>query len=288
MSSTHSLLLAGCGVLLVFVAAAPTQPAAPTLSVPNGPYRGDGTALRTLDQAVRALDMDRLGWLKADLWQQATLPTLTYLAEGTYLGGADHRLRLDLQVHVGAMTSRMQVVSDGQTLWQIEQVGGGERTVAKVELNRVLEVLQKPETSAAQRAEFYGHQFFGGPVPLLQGLRDHVTFIRQDSVVWNGKPVRLLTGMREKRSSDKDWPAHLPRQCRLFLDARTLWPHRLEWWGPGLEPAGDTLLLQVEFRNPATLQSVPEATFAYQPGRAKVSDWTQTWTNGVKDNIPGL
>ena len=74
-----------------------------------------------------------------------------------------------------------------------------------------------------------------------------------------------------------EWPHSFPRQCRLFLDARTRWPHRLEWWGPAPPRKGDSLLLQMEFRNPRLGQPLADAEFAFQPGRSKVTDLTAQW-----------
>ena len=38
--------------------------------------------------------------------------------------------------------------------------------------------------------------------------------------------------------------------ARLYLDPKTLWPHRLEWWGADPPRPGDVLLMQTEFRDP--------------------------------------
>jgi len=283
MYQPRSFLLVAFGLLTAAFAAAPTLPQAPTLPMPAGPFRDDPAALRTLEQAVKALDMERLRWIKAGLWQKASLPTLNYQSEGTYVSGPDHRLLLDLKVQVGSTTSRLHVVSDGRTLWQVEKVGTGERSVGKVALEHLLETLRRPETTPAHRAEFYGYQFFGGPVPLLQGLRSRLTFVRQENVQWRGKSVRLLTGVRK----DEAAASGVPRQCRLFMDAQTLWPHRLEWWGPGTEASGDSLLLEVEFRDPVLLPSVPESVFTFDPGRGKVTDMTRQWTEELAKGITG-
>jgi hypothetical protein len=74
----------------------------------------------------------------------------------------------------------------------------------------------------------------------------------QQAGAWNGKQVVRVTG---------DWtcqdnipaasrPPLMPRTFVLFLDAKTHWPMRIEWWGstrPGDEQA---LILEMEYREP--------------------------------------
>jgi hypothetical protein len=287
MSRTRSLLLPLAGLSLLLVGAlTPTPPARVTAPVPIYPVHADADAERILEQAVAALAPERLRWLRMNLWQQGNLAALIYRAEGVYLAGPDHRLRLDLQVHAGGAASRLQVVSDGQTLWQIEQTSPAERTVGRVKLGAVLEALENPQITAERRAEFYRRQLFAGPGPLLQSLQPGTTFTRCQNVRWAGRDVLLLTGVRAPPRNATPWPAFLPRQCRLFLDSRTLWPHRLEWWGPVPDCTEDCLLLEVEFRDPVLGQAAAEQVFAFQPGKAPVTDLTRSWVESVQTGFP--
>jgi hypothetical protein len=282
MYRTRTLLLSCLGCLAVLLAGALTPPPART---PPGPLRPDPEANTVLDRAIESLQSDSLRWLRMNLWQEGNLAALTYQAEGVYLSGPDHRLRLDLQVRTGTAASRLQVVSDGRTLWQIDQRGPAERTVSRVDLKPVLTQLHSPGTSAARRQEFYCHQWFAGPAPLLQTLRPALTFTRCQPLRWHERDVLQLTGMRPLPPGEKTWPDFLPRQCRLFLDARTLWPHRLEWWGPVPADPKDQLLLQIEFRDPVLGQAVVDKVFAFQPGKEKVNDLTTSWLAGVRDGF---
>lgn len=276
-------LLAGLAVLLVGALTPPTPRV--TAPVPVYPVHPDAEAGRVLDAVVAAFDPDRLPWLRMNLWQEGNPAAFSYRAEGVYLAGPDHRLRLDLQVHAGGADRRLQVVSDGRTLWQIDQAGPTSRTVSHVRLQPVLDALNSPYLPADRRAEFYQRQLFTGPGPLLQSLRPGTTFTRCQEVRWAGRNVRLLTGVRAQPPA-ATWPEFLPRQCRLFVDAQTLWPHRLEWWGPVPDCEEDCLLLAVEFRDPIVGQRVPDEVFAFQPGKAKVTDQTRAWIDGVRTGFP--
>src|SRR5262249_44086748 len=156
------------------------------------------------------------------------------------------RLRLDLQVRTGNAASRLQVVSDGRTLWQIDQRAPAERVVSRVDLKPVLRLLYSPGTSARRREDFYSHLWFARPAPLRPTLRPTMTFTRCQPARWREHDVLLLNGVRSEPPAEKSWPDFLPRQCRLYLDAHTLWPYRLEWWGPLPSLPADQLLLQVE------------------------------------------
>ena len=90
-----------------------------------------------------------------------------------------------------------------------------------------------------------------------------MTITGQDRIRWHDKDVILLTGAREKPKGD--WADYQPRQCRLVLDAATLWPYRLEWWGPTAGAPGDVRVMQIEFRNPTPNHPVDEATFTFNP-----------------------
>ena len=38
------------------------------------------------------------------------------------------------------------------------------------------------------------------------------------------------------------------RQCCIYLDTETFWPHRLEWWGAEKSSEPSQLLSQTEYR----------------------------------------
>src|SRR6202043_2328342 len=90
----------------------------------------------------------------------------------------------------------------------------------------------------------------GGPHCLLKELERVLEHLSVDIGTWKGKDVIRLQGAL--KCSPQDYPEGLlaPRSCRLYLDARTLWPHRLEWWTSKRPDDPPFLLLQLEFRDP--------------------------------------
>jgi hypothetical protein len=90
----------------------------------------------------------------------------------------------------------------------------------------------------------------------LPALRQRLNWVRKETVRRGGKVFVKLTGTWTPAEAaalcpaGQPWPAGLPRQCKLYLDADTLWPHRVEWWGPDPPRPGEALLAQAEYRDP--------------------------------------
>ena len=87
---------------------------------------------------------------------------------------------------------------------------------------------------------------------------------------WQDKPVIRLSGSLKESSSTSE-PRFVvpPRICQIYLDAQTLWPHRVEWWAFQEQEQGAFLLLQLEFRDPRINQPLSHEAcareFTYEP-----------------------
>jgi len=255
MSCVRFCLLPILSGSIFLLTGALSSPSSPSLS-PAPPAPADPAAAQMLDRALERLAGQRLDWVEMNLWQQVNVQELCYQAEGRYLAGPDHRFRLDLHTHVGSTDGRLQVVSDGATLWQSRRIGAGPASVSKIDLKEVLAILNRPGTPPQLRDEFFHSQFQLGILPLLRGLRQQVTWSKKETVRRNGRVLLKLSGAWSADPTHANallaapWPAGLPRQGRLYLDPQTLWPHRVEWWGPDPPQAEDAPLVQMEFRDP--------------------------------------
>jgi hypothetical protein len=260
----------------------PISPPQPTLALP--PNITDPAAEQTLNRTIVALAPERLGCVETQLWQKVTLPNLTYEANGRYLLGPQRRIRLELHTKQGTGVTTRLAVCDGATLWEGQRVGGGEwERVTKLDLATVLATLEGEGRRAQLRAQFFQEPRFEGVVPLLRDLLGRMNWVKEEKMERDGQPRLRLAGVWKADfaaaiRSAPTWPAGLPEQCRLELDALTLWPYRLEWWGPATAGAADTLLAQVEFRNPVVYPTLsPERCakeFAFEPGKTHVEDQT--------------
>jgi hypothetical protein len=281
-----SLVVVGAAVLAGALAQQPaksTPPAAPKVSPKAEPAKPDPAANKAVDQTLEMLDRKRLAWLETTLWQQIDAQGLLLQSEGIYLAGPDYRLHLNLKVHLAETSGKMEIVSDGTTLWEVLQFGKGTPQVSKLELKKVLAALDGGG-SPQLRDEYLQRWTFAGIAPLIKGLKQRMVFTKQEAVRWRGRDVIKVTGawapdiVKAMLPTEKaQWPAYMPRSCHLFLDAQTHWPHRIEWWGPSPPLDGDAILLQMEFRNPKFTEMSPERcarVFKYDAPVKDVSDDT--------------
>jgi hypothetical protein len=256
-------------VLTILLAGALAQQPSSRPSVPgaekSAPAKSDPAADEVLGKAIDKVDPRKVGWIKTAIWEEVEAQGLNFQAEGHYLAGKGNQVKLDLVLQVGDAKGSLQVISDGQVMWEITQVGSQPPDIAKTDLRKALQPLEKA-TVLKQRDLYLQSKSFAGLLPLLSALRKDIAFKEMKTMHWRGRDVILLSGPWSQPVTEaKQWPDYLPRQCRLYLDKETYWPHRVEWWGPADARNQDVLLMQLEFRNPERPQNVPAKTFAYAP-----------------------
>jgi hypothetical protein len=248
-----------------------------------------------LNRAIEQLDPKRLGWAEMEVWEKVDTQGLSFTATGRYLCGPDHLLHVDLKVHTGNTDGQFQIVSDGTTVWNVLRIGGDAPTITKWNLKKVQEVLNVPGTMPQLREDFFKAQSFAGVVPLLQNLRQQMTFTKHETERCNDQDMVKLTAewnadlTKQMAPPPNPWPALVPRTCRLFFDANPPhWLYRIEWQGPARTRSDDSLLMQMEFRNPkrttANGTKPPErfaGAFQFDPGKAEVTDKTKDLTEQV-------
>jgi hypothetical protein len=224
----------------------------------------DPAAVAALDRALARLDPKRPQWLDVALWQRITEGGVTCEATGRYLAAPDGRFRLDLSTPMGGAAARLQVVNDGTTVWQGTQAGSGSWTgCRRYHVAEVLRQLNDPDTPSAVRDEFLRKQNCAGVLQLLPTLRERMTWFRHEAVRRDGRLLLKLSATWKPEHAASlvrpgaPWPDCLPRQCRLYLDPVTSWPHRFEWWGPDAPRPADALLIAMEFRDPVLNQPLP-------------------------------
>jgi hypothetical protein len=266
LSSFRLPVLLCAGVLLTGAMTRQTTPARTSLPAPAA----DPAATQALEQAIAALAPARLPWVRTRLWQRVDHPAPAFEGEGTYLAGPGQRFRLDLKVHSAQGVGRSLTLSNGITFWEIRQVATDPPQVSKVALDELVASPGNPELATQLRNEFFDAHVFPGLAPLLARLRAQFTFTRHEAGRWQGKDVLRLIGVARKPEKET------PFRCRLYLDARTCWPHRIEWWGAGADGATDALWMQLNLGEP-DLRSASDSEFTFHPGQTPVTDCTLKW-----------
>lgn len=254
--------------------APPAPPAPPSQPVPPAGLADDPAALADLDRALAVLAPGRLRWLEVGLWQRVTEQGESCEATGRYLAAPDGRVRLDLTTRSGGAAGTLQVVNDGTTLWQATRVGAGPwGNGSRYRVGDVRRQLSRPEVPEAVREDFLRRQDCAGVLRQLPALRQRLTWFRREAVRREGRLLVKLSGTWKPAEAaglvrpGQPWPDDVPRQCRLYLDPVTGWPHRFEWWGPDPPRPGDALLIQLEFRDPVLNRplSAEQCARAFRP-----------------------
>lgn len=239
---------------------APPEPAfPPPPALPAAPApAADPAAAAVLDRALAALDDERLGWLAAQVWQRVRMPGYAYEADGYYLKAPGGRFRLQMQTHVSGKAGGLLLMSDGEELWQATRAGDGPwKGPARPERSETAALLKglgaRPSKKERVQAPVATPS---GVAPLLRRLQVRLLWARREVLAQGKDELIRLTGVWSAQEAEalapagSPWPACTPRQCRLTLDAHSLWPRRIEWGGPATPGEGDVLLAEIEFRNP--------------------------------------
>lgn len=269
---------APAGAASVFALAEPSEVA----SAPEP--RPDAAAERCLDHALQLLRPDKLTWLQMEIWQKVQLPEHVYEADGCYRLAPGQRFRMEMHTHPGEIEGTLLMVSDGREVWRGERSGNGPwENVTRLSLPEVFAVMNGP-AAPQLRSEFLQKPHFQGMTPLLRNLRSRLVWARSELLHGSaGDQIHLIAVWPKEEGMalappDEPWPIGLPRQCHVYLDARTCWPQRVEWWGPIADRGADRLLMQMEFRNPVFNRPLSAEMcarlFSFQPGAVEIEDET--------------
>jgi hypothetical protein len=267
------LALAGAAVPLL-VGAVPGPPAPPAPPSPAPPSLDSAEAARLLDRAADACSPPRAAWLEMTLWQRHHDGEGPREVEGRYLTAPDDRLRLELKVRVGRTLGRLTVVSDGTRLWRHLSMDGEQTGLVQIELPRSPDRVDPAVAEA--RAALLREQAVGGVGALLRTLRQGMLAPGGEPARWKDRDVIRVTGTWPENPGklaalpEALRPRHTPRQCCVYLDAVTFWPHRIEWRGGAKPQDTQVLLLELEFRDPVLNRPLPPdrcaREFAFTPG----------------------
>jgi hypothetical protein len=266
------LILAVAGAALLLTGMVNRQPAPLAESAPLAGQPDNGESRRLLEQAIVTYAPGRIAWAELTLWQRIMDDGAAYEVSGRYLAAPGHRVRLELQTQVGGTRGEVKLVSDGKVLWQWERLGAEAPRLSGVELPKLQPGLNTPEYVAWATGETLRAEAFAGVGALLQLAHERLHSLRSKAVRWKGLEIIQVTGDWPEDPAqladvpDYLRPRHTPRLCSIYLDAKTLWPHRVEWWGSERPADPPTLLLQTEFRDPVLNRPLPPERCASEFG----------------------
>jgi hypothetical protein len=286
-------------------AAVPAQPS----TVPPAPPKPDSEATKLLTEAVKQLDPKQPGWLQTNFWMQGDVQGLTYQSDGRLVTGPDHRLRMDLNLQLGAGKGQLQMISDSNVFWESLKIGTLTPIIKKVVLGEAIKGVEGLATAQSVLDESYSVQGFNGIYPMLAAIQERMVVTGKENTTLDGRPAIKLT-LTWSAENDQQarqvlapqtgqtagvWPAHLAQNCMIYLEridsGKRLWPARIEWWGPSPPRAGNVLMLQLEFRDPKFDAPTPEQSarlFHFDPGHAEVADMTKAYADNIKKQAQSM
>jgi hypothetical protein len=147
---------------------------------------------------------------------------------------------------VAPQSGKVTLVSDGDKVHQ-RRVFGGETHEENWTLPK-----KEEQDATSRRQAMLQEKGLTRPGDLLRRLQPRLKNLSQQTGMWNGQPaVRVIgdwTGQEQIPVDSR--PTLLPRTFVVFLDAKTHWPFRIEWWGGKRFGDEQILLVEMEYREP--------------------------------------
>jgi hypothetical protein len=273
MSKRNMVLtpLFACSSLLV-VGALNHQPFAAPASfvaqpVPVDPDLVNLTGAQLLGRAAGYIAPDKVSWLTVKTWQKLEDAQLCFEAHGRLVRGPDRCARLEMTVHLDRAPATSVIVSDGVGMAEAIRLPGHPAVIT----SRQFLTPDKNPMTVEQIDHVLNAMGCGGPYCLLKDMERVLENLKVVHGAWKGKPVIRLTGTIVDNAvvSSPERITVPPRRCHVLLDARTLWPFRVEWWASRSSEEQAVLLLQLEFRDPVINRPMSHADcareFTFQP-----------------------
>jgi hypothetical protein len=220
-----------------------------------------------LEKALAKLSEDEAAWLNTKIWQTGICGETTFVAEGTLQRGPNQCSRLELDVRVHDMRSHTTIVCDGHSVAHVHKFPDDKAKAEVVKLPGLSEATLAKDR--AVREEMLIARGCGSPVVLLRPIHDFMTGATLQTGVLGDVSVVEIKGNID--------PTKLPvfaamnvttLRAHVYLDAKTLWPRRVEWWGNDKGPHVRQLSV-VEFRDPVVGVPLSEGEcdemFSYRP-----------------------
>jgi hypothetical protein len=164
--------------------------------------------------------------------------------KGQYLRAPKHRLYLQLKLSgLGDATGTMLQVSDGQTLWDYQQVLSA-KSFRKIDIGKIFKKLDEPGFDAEIRRQIVGAMGFSGPDALLSGLRKAMKFHTVVEGTLHDRPVlifygtwkdnAMLSGQQAPAGSaapapnPNALPSYVPSIAHVWVGKDDGWPYLVE------------------------------------------------------------
>ncbi|MCA9115977.1 MAG: hypothetical protein KDA79_12900 [Planctomycetaceae bacterium] len=177
--------------------------------------------------------------IQTSLRETVSLGGRRFRAEGSYIQGADLKLRLDFSIQIGSTEGSLLEVCDGGVLWTRHQAG----VQSRITRRDVRQILRAADGRVEQNV-LVAELGLGGLPALLAALDDSMVFNSWRKEEIDGRPFTLIEGAWKDSilsrfkggKEDRPLPEHIPDSVRIWFDEATLFPRRIMYLK---SPAGE-------------------------------------------------
>ena len=172
--------------------------------------------------------------VQAHMFETVDLGLRRFRMKGSYLQGADLKLRLEYDLLVGNTAAHLVEVCDGQILWTHQKIGEEERVTRR----NVRQILTAA-TSAGKTPQnlLTAELGLGGLPGLLAGIQKSVQLEKQWEQDVNEQTFVVIEGgwkksfrskfLGEDAPTDQPLPAFVPDLVRIYFEQESLFPRRI-------------------------------------------------------------
>ena len=236
-----------------------------------------------LDGAVRAVETRR--FISACIKQQGELFGHQITGEGRYYefrqGPTIPKIRLELTVEVGPVSTSLVQVCNGATFWTYQKLPNGE-TLSKLDAVRAITALEQAADRLPREA-IASAPGLGGLGRLMRGLNAQFEFTSVTADQLGGLPVWKLSGgwkpaklarllPKQKEAIEKGrpldltrLPAQVPDSVTLFLGQEDCFPFRIDYLR-GVPKSSPRCLMGLEFFELNFDGPIDSGQFLFTPG----------------------
>jgi len=220
-------------------------------------------ARQLLEKALGKLNAEEAVWLNTKIRQTVYEADSRFVVEGFLQRGPNQCARMEMEVG----RSRLVIVSDGDILAHVQKVPGGKVIAAVERLPALTEETHVQDRTA--REAFLVAKCCGGPAALLRPIQQHMRNGTLQTGLLQDRPViQLKADLDPAKISAFSAMKLTALSACLYLDAKTLWPVRIDWTGAEGAKA-PRLVRQIEFREPVVGVALDDDAcarmFSYHP-----------------------
>lgn len=287
---------------------APTEPALPAPTAKEGqaaakeaapapappPDEPETDADKFVKKAADAIDA--VQYVDAKIQQTIRISEQSITSKGVYKKAPGYKARFELDVDLGEATGKRLVVSDGSIGYWYRKVLEVEE-LQLIEIAKIIDLIEKKDLPQPNKRRVLAQLPIVQSGDMLRGYLGSVTFTklsektigeqekRKVVVVeghWRKKAIDALTG-RPGVADLESLGANLPQYVRLYIDAETSWPLKIELFRRDKEAEWKPVFT-LEFPSVVIGKKIPDSEFAWKPPeKLTATNVTNEWLSFLQN-----